>query len=158
MPTPAFLPAELDNLGAWIDLINSSYAVFKTDLLGAPPTVDGGVVEVAKQLGPDNKEIGYWHLVTREAVRGSPRVPDPDRARRLPWIKPLIENRNDIAVTYFTYLESDGYHRHYFWLRQEQYVVIVQQKRTKMFLVTSFNVDIPWKQLDLEKRFRRRTV
>lgn len=64
-----------------------------------------------------------------------------ERANRIHWIRPIIENQADKRITRFKYLEEDGKVREYFWYRGKQYIVILEHIDPDFDLITGFCVD-----------------
>ena len=55
------------------------------------------------------------------------RVFDYQRANRVHWIRPILEQRIDPRIKYFQYTEGDGALRDYYWYDNKNYIVIVEQ-------------------------------
>ncbi len=86
---------------------------------------------------------GYYekfvHLVTRKINRN--REFRPERANRIHWIKPILENHNDQRITYFKFREYDNSIRDYFWYKTKDYLVVLEQVKSEYILITGFCVD-----------------
>lgn len=86
-------------------------------------------------------EEGFWHVIERG--KGD-RTLDLKRAKRLPWIKPLIEHSDDPRLLKWV---ENGIDRRgnleevtYIYYQEEQYLVILKDKRKGFFLATAFYV------------------
>ncbi len=151
----AFLPPELTGHATDDLLFDAALQVFRHDFIATGAKLGTSQIQIATKISTEGWEESFRHLATREPIKGSPRQNDPDRARRVPWVKPIIENYNDPQLTYFMYLEGSGYVRHYIWNQPDKYVVILESKNTQLRLVTGFNIDEPWKLYDLKKKLSK---
>jgi len=123
----------------------------------------------------DGKEVIFWHLTSREAkpvqvprrqqkfvTAGAPaqqkqRLPDLRRCERLPWVKPIIEHAQDVAVVAWDYMEGDGVIKTYVWLKAHDFVIIMKKYPDgRRRLVTSFYVDQPYTRADFERKYANR--
>lgn len=147
-----FLPPELTGYATEDELFAAARGVFQSDFMATGAVFDGNPVQINAAISPEGWEESFKHLVTREPFPGAPRVKDSTRAQRVPWAKALINNCLDPQVTYFMYLEGNGYVRHYIWNQADDYVVILESKRGAIHLVTGFVVDLPYKRYDLQKK------
>ncbi len=90
----------------------------------------------------------FVHVITREK-KASNRKTAPtirefreERANRVHWIRPILENCNDKRITRFTHTNySKMRQREYFWYRGKDYIVIVEYIRPDYALITGFCVD-----------------
>lgn len=90
----------------------------------------------------------FNHIVT--GLNENTRTPGKykeNRAIRVHWIKPIIENVDTLGILYF----KKGF-KHYFWAKNENYIVIVKEnKKGQYYLVTAFVVD----DITYYKRYER---
>lgn len=144
------LPAHVDVNGAWNDILARLYAHFDECFNCDPkPRVCGKPIVYDPRKIDDGKEEGFWHVVTRG--KGEDRLFDTERARRICWIKPLLENQIQ-GVSRFAYTEGNGTVKLYFWIEQEDYVLILAERPRVVSLVTAFFIDQQWLKDDLAKR------
>lgn len=103
---PSFLPEMLNLDGEWSEVLNKLYEFFEKDFVNK--RVYCGTIPVYhdNRKLDGQKEEAFWHLVTEET--GSGRVPDFDRAKKLPWAGPSIENHDKPEITSWYYLEGVG--------------------------------------------------
>ena len=114
----------------------------------------------------EGKEHTFWHLTTRihkytikngnryETI--TERLIDYDRAKRLHWVKIIIENHSINNIKLFYKKESKGKKpiRLYLWLYEKDFVVILQKLgRSSSFLVTSFYITHNAKRDDFQKYY-----
>lgn len=88
----------------------------------------------------------FVHIITREVKADRHKTSKlirefrSERALRLHWIKPILENCNDKRIRRFKCLEYSGREREYFWFNQG-YMVIVEFLSIDFALITGFCVD-----------------
>jgi len=112
----------------------------------------------------DGKEMTFWHLITRthqytikngkKFETKKERLLDYDRAKRLHWVKKIIENHLINEIKLFYKRESKGKKpiRLYLWLYDKDFVVILQKLgKSSSFLVTSFYITNDAKREDYQK-------
>lgn len=114
---------------------------------------------VQKKIYFKNKEViingsqrGFEHLYANDYWdKCGQRLPDYKRAKRIHWIKYMIENCDDSRFTYFEEKTQDVL-KYYIWFRQGKYVVILQNiNALKVVLVSAFYVE-SWKVGKFEKK------
>jgi hypothetical protein len=172
-PPPGWLPAAIPFAGDWSVFVAVIYTVFCRDFKGTWPRFRAWPVWHDRRVLPDGdgKEEGFWHLVSRDQWvynrqtrrNEKERLPELDRAGRLPWARPLVEHETDAAVQAWDFDEVTNRGpavRTYIWLKAHDYVIILErQKRERgdiFQLITSFLVDHEGKRRDLESRHARR--
>ena len=155
---PSFLPPVLDLDGTWEVILNKLYNIFKKGFIDSKVYfADLRVIYDTRKLD-DEKEEGFWHLITKEDKKLG-RIPDYKRAKRLPWAKPTIENHNEPEVKLWDYLERNDKVRIYLWLENYDYAVVLERCRGKrkhlVVLITAFYVE-KWKKKDLMRCYQKR--
>ncbi len=156
-PPPSWLPDLLEVNGAPAAVFAHLYSQFRLDFIdltcyfrGLPVRYDG------RKQSEDDYEDGFWHLVSRDDYAAGARLLDTRRAEKLAWCAAIISNEEDDAVLVWRFREGRGQIRTYLWLREWDYVVILDERRRDVFqLVTAFHVGAG-KRHDLENRYRRR--
>ncbi|RLV60501.1 RlfB protein [Parashewanella curva] len=114
----------------------------------------------------DGREKVFWHITTREnKVRVkegnryqviTSRPLDPDRAKRIEWVKTILLNHAHADIKCFYRKETKGKKpiRFYLWAHQQDFVVIVQKLgASESFLVTCFYITEVYKREDYAKWF-----
>ena len=98
---------------------------------------------------------GEWESILEKLGR----IPDYERAKRLPWTKPTIENHSNPVIKSWDYGEGNGRIRIYLWLENYDYVVILERNRGRrkhlLILITAFYVE-EYKKKDLQRRYEKR--
>lgn len=161
--TPDWLPPCLKlNGNSFQKDLDELHAVYERDFIIAPASiVDGSPVYV--NTHPDLRwQIQYTHGFTHMITRGkNDRAIDYARARKLPWVKAILENYNQPEVTAFwaTVPEGDTL---YLWLEELDFVVMLRPKDggrmiqgQRRVIVTAFHVDEHWLRRDLQKKYRQ---
>ncbi len=88
-----------------------------------------------------NKSETFVHLITRDSKIKKMRDFDHQRANRIHWIKPILENVNDSRIWYFEKLNEDNVMCEYYWYESRNFLVILKQIEPDVLLLTSFYVD-----------------
>ena len=94
----------------------------------------------------------FWHIISRQEQKGSrsndTRGIDYERAKRLCWIKPIIQQFRDKEITCWRAKEFDRKagkenYRYYFWYKNGKFIVIlkcVEKRAKKFYIATAFYV------------------
>lgn len=160
--TPEWLPSTLKLIGASLQSdIDELYELYKKDFVIANASiVDGSPVYV--NTHPDKARWGgdYPHGFTHMITRGKHyRSIDYDRARKLPWVKAILDNYSESEVKAFWSATPDG-NKLFLWLYDLDFVVIICPKRGKVIetgqkrvIVTAYHIDKQWMRRDLQKKY-----
>lgn len=139
----------LDIEGPDEDQMYQLYGIFIRDMIKCPIFIGKIQVGYRKEKSKHplfkGKPEGFEHICTRESKYSKQRVFDPERANKIHWIKPIVENDNNVKIKYFERLHYNGQNQRYFWYQDKNYVVIVREITEKLQLITAFKVD------DIEK-------
>lgn len=173
--TPAWLPGIIPFQGDWNFFVRALYKVFSTDFKTGGPRFRYRPLWYNQRIEADDPfgyEEGFWHLVTRDQWvynrvtrrNEKERLPEFDRAARLPWAKPITQHESAPELLVWEFEEETQRHgkavRIYLWLKDLEYVVILERQSKRMgevyMLITSFLVDCDAKRKDLESRYARR--
>ncbi len=108
-----------------------------------------------------NKEKVFWHLIEKKNRGKLERVIEYPSAKIIHWVKPTIINHLNSEVIDFDYLEGSGKIRKYLWLKNFDYVVILEPNRNKALgrivsysLVTAFHMSRGKKE-DIESKYKK---
>lgn len=143
------LPEQIDTNGEWDSVLNRLYACFRSIFYADPRLlVDGRLLTCDGRCLEDDKEEGFWHIIS-EGEEGN-RLPDYDRARRMPWIPAMLDGTAP-EISRWRYREGSGKVRQYYWLEAERYVLILEESRNVTSLVTAYYVK-GWGHKNLERR------
>lgn len=160
---PDWLPAELTLNGSHRDDISTLYNVYKRDFIVGPPAIVDGYRVIVNNI-PDpswNKEytFEFTHIITSDS--GSLRQIDYDRAKKLPWVRSIIENYAQPEVVGFWYRQPKK-DKLYLWLRDHDFVVIltpyanrrITSVGNKVIIVTAFSI-YPYRRHDFDKLLKK---
>ena len=144
MTTPAWLPEVLSFHGNWEVFIKEVYAIFERDFKKSRPSFRGLAVTYDARM-EDGREAGFWHIVQRDDAAAGERLPDFKRCGRIPWPRSIIEHPADSAVSIWENerkkTDSSRQTRILVWLEDEDYLVVLGDKKNYMILVTAYCVD-----------------
>jgi hypothetical protein len=130
------------------------YGVFLNDLISNPIVINGKTLMInsTKSRHPicRNKMQGFEHIITRESKLKGQREFDRERANKIHWIKPIIENRNDSRIKYFEAINDEGFNQQHYWYEDKGFIVIIREISPELMLITSFSIDIGW-----ESKYRK---
>lgn len=158
---PPWLPALVDTNGAWEETVERLYAVFHHDIVLARPRFRGQPVWHDRRTIDDPRPEGFWHLITSNDRTTGERLLDPRRAERIGWCGAIIAHSTDPAVTPFDYQEGSARIRTYLWLRELDYVVILERvirrgRFAASLLLTSYYLDGSSSRRNMERRLAQR--
>lgn len=150
----------LDEHGISVDnrvVIGKLHALFCNDFITGRVVLDGREIMV-KPFHYNRAHIDglpewynelnekFVHIITRvvksDKRKSARKIREfrAERALRIHWIKPILENGNDRRIRRFKCLESSGKEREYFWFNQG-YMVIVEFLSSDVALITGFCID-----------------
>jgi len=156
-----FLPEILNLDGDWQGhILPLLYNVFCRDFKDSVPIFNWQPVFHDTRFIDSDKEEGFWHLVTKDQWNpGSgekERLPDFARAKRLPWVRSIIENFTCSGVKTWRYVEDNKKVRNYLWLEQKDFMVILQEDTKGYILITAYCVEYQNARIKLQKKYDRR--
>ena len=82
------------------------------------------------------------------------RTPDLRRCERIQWPKPVIENESDPNVKYWVAVKR-GENRIHLWLEDEDYVVVLAERKRFLLLWTAYLVTRPHTERKLRREYER---
>ena len=159
--SPGWLPELVSLSGSVPEIFERLYGVFKRDFrFGRPHFRRLPVWWDRRCLDGDSREEGFWHIITRDDAASGDRLLDAPRARRLAWARAVLDHAERDEVVAFEYEESRGRVRTYLWVKDADYVVILEKQsrgqRDIYFLMTAFSLDGPSRRRAMEKKYQNR--
>lgn len=155
---PEWLPEliELDQCGgnpqAYIDYIHE---LFLNDFVRFQTYFRGKRVVARKEPMRDGKSGAFWHLISNE---DSQQVPETlERHKRIQWPSAIIKHCQDPLVQVWEdKCHKTGKHgrrtRVKLWFREE-YLVVLEESRDKVFLITGYTTDYGHTRRRLRKEY-----
>lgn len=83
----------------------------------------------------------FEHIITRESKHSGKRNFDPERANKIHWIRPILENVNDPRIKYFEAINDDNENQQFYWYEEMSFIIILREIAPDLLLITSFSVD-----------------
>src|SRR5690554_2307336 len=137
---------DLDIEGPSPEQMYQLYGVFLRDIVRNPVMIDGLELSYNKSISKHpvcrGKMVAFEHIITRESKYKGKRDFDRERANKIHWIKPIIENVNDARIKYFESVNDEGYNQRFCWYEEKGYLVIIRELNPEYFLITAFCVDV----------------
>jgi len=139
------------------EIIEELHASFCRDFIDGTIFLDGREIKVKpfRYNRAEDDTLPEWfnglnekfvHIITREIKADRRKTARKirefrsERALRIHWIKPILENCDDRRIRRFKCMESTGREREYFWF-YKGYMVIVEFLSVDAALITGFCVD-----------------
>jgi hypothetical protein len=97
------------------------------------------------------KEATFWHLIS-EGKGEEERLPDLRRCERIRWPKPIIEHSDEATIKVWGN-ERKGEKRVCLWLEQEEYLVVLAERRGYILLWTAYLVKEKHRKVKLQKEY-----
>jgi hypothetical protein len=148
--------------GVWENTLARLYAIFEQDFIQTHRYFEHRPVIWDDRKLDGRYEEGFWHVISIKDQETGERIPDYERAKRLPWCAPTITNSDDITVKCWDYQESRGEIRTYLWLEQWDYVVILEKKTTGTgdiaILITAYHVGGSSTRRKLTLKYEQRVI
>lgn len=152
--TPDWLPPLVlfeDFQGNWDAYLEAIYAWFKQEFIDTKPVFQGRRLGLKRHPLTYGKEATFWHMIS-EGKEEANRVPDFRRCERIRWPKPVIEHENDPKVKYWISVKGNE-DRIHIWLVEEDYVVVLADRRGFLLPWTAFLVTRDHKRKKLMKEY-----
>lgn len=159
---PPWLPGTVSVGGNWGAVLKMLYRIFEHDFKHGACDFQGRAVwwNRSKEEG-ESYEEGFWHLITKLDQKQNIRLFDPRRAERLPWCVPTIVNSFRPEVRVWDYRETRRTIRTYLWLRDWDYVVILEKRTLSSgidaaYLITAYHVGGGSTRATLQRKYDAR--
>lgn len=133
--------------------IDVFYDIFTNDFVTNSVLIDGRKIKIA----PTNSKVEefkeynetFHHIITRDTSHG--RIYTADRANRIHWIKPILENSKDKAILYYKWKDDKNVCKEHFWFFKRDFMVVLKPLSTDVMIVTAFCVDADEKATYFER-------
>jgi len=154
---PAWLPVPLKFTGDWDKFLAEVYVVFERDFKRSRPTFEGRQVVHDSTL-EYGKEITFWHLTSTNDRGEEGRIPDLRRCERIVWPRPIIEHHTETMISVWKNVRRSrnskagkAHTRVLLWFEDLDYLVVMEEKKRVMILVTAYLTDYPHTRRKLRK-------
>lgn len=128
------------------------FKIFKKDFIDNTTYFMAYPVIVAKPKEGEKYPEIFWHIISQQSKKGcknnDTRLIDYKRAKRLCWIKPIIQQYKDEKITSWKMKEFDkksgkDIYKYYLWYKDGKFIVVlkcIKTKTKKFFIATAFYV------------------
>jgi len=121
------------------------YNYYLNDIVRNPIFIEGRPLKYNKNKSSHpicrGKHQCFEHIITRGSNYTKKRYFDRERANKIHWIRPIIENVADSRIKYFEAINDEGENQQFFWYEEKMFIVIVRELNPNLLLITSFTVD-----------------
>jgi hypothetical protein len=124
--------------GDWERYLAAVYQYFKQDFIDSRPTFEEKNVGLQREPLFKGKEYSFWHC-TSEGEEEEERTPDIRRCERIRWPRPIIEHPTDRLVRCWRNKRKSE-KRVLFWFYEEDYLVIIAERKNYFLLRTAYFV------------------
>jgi hypothetical protein len=161
MPAPAWLPGLMfleAYDGDWARFLDALYAIFRDDFVENMPVYRGRRLALKRHPMTNGKEATFWHMIS-EGDREEDREIDLRRCEKIRWPRPIIEHADEPTIKVWTNRRK-GESRICLWLEEQEYLVILADRRGYLLPWTAYPVTRPHRKRKLQKEyeeFRRKT-
>lgn len=121
------------------------YGHYLNDIVRNPIIINGITLtfnsNISKHPVCKGKHQCFEHIITRESKHSGKRPFDPERANKVHWIKPILDNVADPRIKYFEEVNSDNETQQFYWYEEKNFIIIIREVTPDLLLITSFSVD-----------------
>lgn len=139
--SPEWLPPLVlfsDYDGNWDVYLEVLYKWFQEDFINSKPVFQNRRLGLKKYPFSKGKEATFWHLIS-EGKDEDNRTPDLRRCERIRWPKPVIEHEATPKIKYWVAVKRNEKRIH-IWLEDEDYVVVLADRKGYLLPWTAFLV------------------
>ncbi len=125
--------------------IEHLYTLFVRDFITTRPQFKDAPV-LFDRIIESGKPRTFTHITTEEDRATGDRVLSLRRCERIGWIKAIIEHVNDPAILFWEkehFAPQRKANRLYFFLECDNFLVIIEEKKSGHFMITAIYVDNP---------------
>ena len=137
---------DLDHEGPTPEQLHELYGVYLRDIVKTPLKFKLQNVKVNNQPSSHpicrGKHQTFEHIITRESKHSGKRNFDVERANKIHWIKPILENSHDPRILYFESIHPQlRCNQFFYWYKSKGFIIILREIKIGVILITSFSVD-----------------
>lgn len=136
----------LDGALSYEELVELLYRIFFKDFIETKPYFRAKPVVFDNSHKEGTYPEGFWHIITRtDYTQNGKRLLDYKRAKRLPWLKSMIQQWNHPGLLCWFAMEFDESVGHeieiyYLWYVEGKYLSVLKERPGRYFLATAFYV------------------
>jgi hypothetical protein len=152
--TPDWLPSLVlfsDYEGNWEKYVEVLYEYFKQDFIQKQTRFQGIQLRLKSYPLSQGKEATFWHLIS-EGKTEEDRIPDLRRCERIRWPRPMIINFKESQIKLWKN-QRRGETRICLWLEDQEYIVILAERKDYVLLWTAYMVTENHSKRKLQKEF-----
>jgi len=127
------------------DQLYKMYGIFLNDIVNNPIFIDGVKLSFNRNKSKHpickGKMQAFEHIITRKNKYKGKRDFDRERANKIHWIRPIINNSTDPRIKFFTRINDEGFNQLYYWYEEKGFMIIIREINPDLLLITSFSVD-----------------
>jgi hypothetical protein len=127
------------------DQLYKMYGIFLDDFKNNQIRINGVALKfntnISKHPVCRGKYVGFEHIITRESKYKGKRDFDKERANKIHWIRPIIEQVSDPRIKYFEKINNEGYNQQYYWYEEKGFIIIIRELNPDLLLITAFSID-----------------
>jgi len=154
MMIPEWLPSLVlfsDYDGNWEKYVEVLYEYFKNDFIRQRTLFQGIKLSLKRYPMSQGKEATFWHLIS-EGKTEEDRIPDLRRCERIRWPRPIIKNSKETSIKLWKN-QRRGETRICLWLEDQEYIVILAERKDYVLLWTAYMVTENHRKRKLQKEF-----
>lgn len=159
-----FTPIEKNNNEEMTEYHDRAYKIFKKEIIDGKLSFRGKEVKTRDYPIIDNKAQSFFHIISEENKKGMIiRIYKQERVRFIPYISEMIKNYNECQTCNNTCSKikvwSAPYKRNVIrtklFLVDEDYIIILEERKVYYLLVSAYVVDRPDRKIDLLKEYNK---
>lgn len=139
--------------GNWNAYLDALYRHFRQDFVENRPYFEGRRLGLKRHPLSLGKEATFWHLISGGADEVE-RTPDIRRCERIRWPRPIIDYNKDFVVKVWRNRRR-GETRVCLWLADQDYLVVLADRKGYLLIWTAYVVDQPHRRQKLQKEFEK---
>lgn len=147
-----------------IDYHDRAYQVFKKEIIDEKLIFKGKEVKTREFPIIDNKVQSFFHIISEESKKGIKiRLYKTERVRFIPYISKMIENYNECQrcndncskIKVWSAPYKGKILRTKLFLEDENYIIILEERKKYYLLISAYVVDRPDRKADLLKEYNK---
>ena len=131
--------------------LDALYERFAEDFVQSKPCFRGQQLALKRHPLSEGREATFWHMIS-EGSDESNRTLDSDRCERIGWARAVIENADDPRVLVWENMRGSQ-RRVCLWLKEQEYVVILADRRGYLLPWTAYTVTEPHRKRKFRKEY-----